>query len=199
MAGLSKYSLLNRFNFEDLYNAFLNLEQRQQVASLLGAFIFLIVCTVVPITCASSKISQLEGEYEKGEKTNKELMSKLASYQAANVKLDSLKQKLKNSGGGSLNATIESIANELGIKGNVDRLRPVTLGATDFFEEEAVDGAINRLTLDQVVNFLVRVKNYEAMPLKIKKLEIRPKYNKRSELNVTFQVSTLRLKGDSGE
>lgn len=199
MAGSSKYSLLNRINFEDLYNAFLNLEQRQQVFSLLGAFVFLIVSAVLPITCASSKLSQLEGDYEKSEKTNKELMNKMAAYQTANAKLESLRQKLKTGGGGSLNAAIESIANDLGIKDNVDRLRPIVLGTTDFFEEEAVDGAINRLTLDQVVNFLVKVKQYEAMPLKVKKLEIKPKYNKRSELSVSFQISTLRLKGDGGE
>ena len=59
----SKYSLLERINFEDLYNAFLGLEQRQQTLIVIGGVVLALLLVFVPISCATSKLGKLQKDY----------------------------------------------------------------------------------------------------------------------------------------
>lgn len=189
----SKYGLLGRLNFEDLYSAFLALEQRQQVFALAGAGVLLVILTVLPISCATSRLSGLEDDYQKGKKGRDELMEKISEYQSSRALLSELKQKMQGAqGGGSLQTIVASLAKEAGVE--VERLKPVELGSTDFFDEEGVDVAIENASLEGITQFLVALKGYDKAPLSIKKIQLKTRYGKREELTASLQVSTLKLK-----
>lgn len=189
----SKYGLLGRLNFEDLYSTFLALEQRQQVFALAGAGVLLVILTVLPISCATSRLSGLEDDYQKGKKGRDELMEKISEYQSSRALLGELKQKMQGAqGGGSLQTIVASLAKEAGVE--VERLKPVELGSTDFFDEEGVDVAIENASLEGITQFLVALKGYDKAPLSIKKIQLKTRYGKREELTASLQVSTLKLK-----
>lgn len=194
MAGPSKYSLMGRINFEDLYNAFLALEQRNQIFWVSGGVVLLIFLLVFPITCATSKLGQMEKDFEKENKTTVKLLEKVQNYQNSKKQVEELKSELASNSGGSLTTLIESIAKELEIAENINRLKPITLGSTDYYEEEGVDGVLTRVELQPLLQFLHKIETSEATPLRIKKLTIKPEYRNRMELTATFQVSTLKIK-----
>ena len=195
----AKYSFLGRINFEDLYNAFLNLDQRRQILAVGVGVLVILMVVFLPITCATSKLSGLENDFEKGKKISDSLMGKIASYQQAKGELDSLKEKFAGSAGGSLTTAVESLANETGIGDKIERLKPTQLGSTDFFDEEGVDAVVSKVTLEQTTDFLSKVENYAQLPMRIKKLQIKPRYGSRDEMTVTLTISTLRVKGGEGE
>lgn len=201
MAGRSKYSVLGRVNWEDLYNAFLAFDEKKQILFLGSAIVLALVMLILPITCASSKISGLEEEYRADQKGNETFAAKIAEYQTQKAELANFKKQLDKAtlGGGSISAVIESMAGEAGIKDNIERLKPLTLAATDFYDEEGVDGVVSKISLDQIVDFLYRLENYKEFPLKIKKLQIKPRYGSRDQFTVTFQATTVKLKGEDNE
>lgn len=197
--GRSKYSFFGRINFEDLYNAFLNLDQRRQILAVALGIVLILMIVFLPITCATSKLSGLESDFEKGKKISDSLMGKIVAYQSAKGELDQLKQKFAGAAGGSLTTAVETLANEAGIGDKIERLKPSQVGSSDFFDEEGVDAVVSKVTLEQTNDFLSKVENYAQLPMRIKKLQIKPRYGSRDELTVTLQISTLRVKGGEEE
>ncbi len=192
----SKYSLRGRFNFEDLYNAFLGLEQREQTILVIVSVVVFILLLVLPISCTSSKLGALRQEYSKTRKGTESLASKLRDYQSSKMTLEALKKKLNSSGGDSLTTILESLANDEGIGQNIDKLHPVNLETTDFYDELGVDAILSKVSLDQIVSYLYKIENDSRLPMRIKKLQMKPSYQNRQLLSVTFEVSTLKLKGE---
>ena len=94
---------------------------------------------------------------------------------------------------------LESIANEVGIGANIEKLRPVNLESNDYYDEVGVDAIVSKVSLNQAIDYLSRLENHPRAPLKIKKLQIKPRYENRSLLNLTFQVSTIQAKGEAVE
>lgn len=199
MAGGTKYGLISRLKLDELYNNFMGLEERQQWMAIGGACVLLIGLIFLPITCASSKLSKLEADYQKGSKNREVFGQKIAEYQTLQAELAQIKKSISGKQTGSLNSLIESIANEIGIASNIDRLKPMNLGSTDYYEEDGVDAAISNITLDQLSQFLRKIDENKTTSLHIKKLEVKTRYNKRDQLSVSMQIGTYRLKGDEGE
>ena len=79
----SKYSLFARLNFEDLYNAFLGLEQRQQTLAVIGGIVLCLLIIILPISCASSKLGGLDKQYTKSRKSMNTFMGKIHRYQSS--------------------------------------------------------------------------------------------------------------------
>lgn len=197
MTERSKYSLLGRINFEDLYNAFLGLEQRQQTLIVIGGAVLALLLVFVPISCAASKLGKLRGDYEKSREGMSTFLSKINDYQASKKQLSEIQKQLSAGGGQSLTTVLESLANEEGIGGNIEKLKPVNMGTSDYFDEVGVDATIGKVTLDQIVSYLSRIETHPDIPMKVKKLQIKPKYGGRSQLTLTFQVSTMQIKKEA--
>lgn len=199
MAEKHKYGLLGRLNVEDLTNAFMGLEQKEQtIAVMVGVLVFILLL-VLPISCASSKLSGLQTDYQKQKKETADLMAKLSEYQTSKGKLEALKVSLKGGGGDSLSTVMESLANEAGIGPNIEKLRPVNLESNDYYDEVGVDAIVSKVSLSQATDYLTKIVQYTKAPLRIKKLQMKPRYENRSLLNLTFEVSTIQVKGDAGE
>lgn len=200
MAGISKYSLWGRINWEDLYNAFLGLEERKQLLIVAGGILVLILLLVLPITCASSKLGDLEEEFNMGREGGESFTGKIATYQQDKAMLTEMKKRVeKATKGGSISTLIETYANEVGIKENIERLKPINLSTTDYYDEEGVDAVISKVNLDQITQFLLKLEGTQDLPLKISKFQIKPRYANRSELTATFQITTIKLKAEEGE
>lgn len=195
-AGRGKYGFLGQLNFDDVYNWFLGLEERQQILTVVGAIVVLIIMVITPITCATSSLSQLEDEYDKGKKRQESVMEKVSEYQNSKAQLNALKRNIKKSGGGSISTVIESLAKETGIDSNVSRLKPVNLGTSEYFDEEGVDGVVNNVNIQDALAFLNKIETYDRIPLQFKKLQIKPRYANRNQITLSFRISTIKIKGD---
>ncbi|EKD41364.1 MAG: hypothetical protein ACD_73C00747G0002 [uncultured bacterium] len=198
-SGSSKYGLISKLNLEDLYNSFLGLEEKQQLMTIGGIVVIFIIIILMPISCAYSKLSKLESDYEKGSKNRESFSQKISEHQNLQAQLDLIKKGMAGSKSGSLNSIIESLANEAEIGSNIDRLKPMSLGSTDYYEEDGVDAVISNVNLDQISKFLLKIEQNKSVPLHIKKLDIKTRYNKRDQLTATMQIGTFKLKGEESE
>lgn len=195
----SKYGLLGRLNFEDLYNGFLGLETRQQTMIVGAAVVVLILILVLPVSCASSRLAGLEGDYREGKKKMGELVDRFRIYQSAQAKLEQIKTQFEKAKGESLTTVLETLANEEGIGENLEKLRPINLETTDIYDETGVDATVGKISLEQTVAFIQRVETEVRLPMRIKKVQIKPSYQNRDLMTLTLQISTIKLKGESVE
>lgn len=198
MSKISKHSILERVNFERFYEYFLDLapKERMLVASGLGVFLLLLI--FLPISCASSKISKTQKNVINHEKNMNELIGKIKSYRAISGRLKSIESQWLARGKISLSSTLESISSQTGLNKNIDTIREQPATGGDMIEENSADVRVSRVSLAQAMDFLYKIENYNQGGLKIKQLQIKPRYDNRQQFDLSFQVSTYSLKEKKG-
>ncbi len=194
----SKYAIFERFNFETLYNTFLGLQPREQLISLVVAGVLLILIVIVPISLASGRLSKMESSISSGREQINDVVREIGEYNKARSQLNAIESQLKSGLDTSISTTLENLASQAGMKENVDSLKEKPLVPSDIFDEASVDVRISRVTLPQLVDFLYKVEGEKTRVLRIKQLQLKPRYDNKKLLDASFQVSTFKLSGEGG-
>ena len=72
-------------------------------------------------------------------------------------------------------------------------MKPTVSTPSEVYNEESVEIKMEGVTLEQLVRYLHQIENSPQL-LKIKRLEIKPRFNNRQILTATFRVSAFTLK-----
>ncbi|HKY63241.1 MAG TPA: hypothetical protein VJR29_07460 [bacterium] len=190
MAKSGKYSLKERLNIEELYNTFLGLGPREQVLSAVGIGIVLLLLIVIPVACASSRLSKLEKQIDSHEKNVSKVVDKLGEYQQAQSKFKAVEGRIRPKSQVQLTTKLESLATQSGIGQNIDSLKEMPGTPGEDFEEVVVAVRLSRLPLSQLVEFLYGIESQNDLSLKIKRLQLKPRYDNRQQFDANFEVST---------
>src|SRR3989338_5046953 len=198
MSLKSKYAILERFNIETLYNTFLGLQPREQIAALIVTGFLLLLIVILPISLAGRKISGLETSISKGKEQINDLARELAELNKEKTRLNATESQLKSGFDTSIATTVENLVAQSGVKENVDSLKERPLVPAEIFDEAIVDVKVSRVTLAQIVDFLYKIEGEKTRVLRVKQLQARPRYDNKKLIDATFQVSTFRLSGEGG-
>jgi general secretion pathway protein M len=72
-------------------------------------------------------------------------------------------------------------------------MKPTVSTPSEVYNEESVEVKMEGVTLEQLVRYLYQIETSPQL-LKIKKLDIKPRYDNRQILTATFRVSAFTLK-----
>ena len=139
----------------------------------------------------STRIGSLRREVDSLQKGYSQVMDRVADYEKAKNEIASLEHRLEG-GGGSLNSRVEAVAKKSGI--NVDQMKEKAPQETDFMEINSVEVKLSNITLPQLVEFLYNVENDATSPMRLRRIEIKPRFSNRQNLDVSFEVATFVLK-----
>lgn len=184
---------LKQLKLEKIYNAYFGMSPREQTFALVGAAVVLILVVVLPVVVASSKISRLEKDVAQGKRQFRDVMRAIESYNGRKAELSRLQQSLAGGYDSSLSTTIESLAERNEMKDQIDSLKAKATAPSDLFEESAVDVRLRRVELKSLVDFLYAIESDPEKMLRIKALNIKPRYDNKKQLNVSLTVSTYRF------
>ncbi|HCU25258.1 MAG TPA: hypothetical protein DF383_09585 [Deltaproteobacteria bacterium] len=191
MVKSGKYSLKERLNVEELYNTLLGLAPREQALAIAGIAVVLILLIVIPFACAGSRLSKLEKQIESHEKNVSKVSSKILEYQQAQAKFKAVEAKIRPKSQVQLTTKLETLATGSGIGQNIDSLKEMPGTPGEDFEELVVAVRLSRLSLNQVLEFLVNVESQSDVSLKVKRLQLKPRYDNRQQFDANFEVSTF--------
>lgn len=198
MSLKSKYAILERFNVETLYNTFLGLQPREQIIALVVAGIVLLLVVIMPVSLAGGKIASLEKTLSTGREQINDVVREIGDFNREKARLTSVEAQLKSGFDTSISTTLENLATQSGVKENVDSLKERPLVPSDIFDEASIDVRVTRITLSQLIDFLYKIESEKAKVLRVKQMQIKPRYDNRKLLDVSFQVSTFKLSGEGG-
>ncbi len=184
---------LDRLKIANLYSAYFAMSPREQTVSLIGAAVVVILVVVLPITVASSRIGKLERESAQGRTQLREIIRAIESYDTKKAQLTQMQQSLAGGFDSSISTTLETIAEQSGIKDRIDSLKEKPAAPSDLFEEASVDVRLKRVTLQQTLDFLFAIENHPEKLLRLKQLSMKPRFDNKQEMDVNFTVSTYRL------
>ena len=190
---------LKQIKLENIYNAYFGMTPREQTFALVGAAVVIVLVVVLPVFVASSRISRLEKDLAQGRKQFRDVMRAIDSYNETKAELARLQQTLAGGYDSSISTTIESIAEQNGMKDQIDSLKAKAAPPSDLFEESSVDVRMRRVDLKPLIDFLYAIENDPEKMLRIKTLNVKPRYDNKKQMDVTFTVSTYRFLEGVGE
>ena len=184
---------LKQLRLENIYKAYFGMGPREQTFALVGAIVALVLVVILPVVVASSRISRLERDVASGKRQFRDVMRSIDSYNARKGELAGLQQALSGGYDNSISTTIESLAERHGMKDQIDSLKAKSVAPSDVYEESAVDIRLKRVTLDPLIKFIYDIENDPDKLLRVKTLNIKPRFDSKSQLDVSLTVSTYRL------
>jgi len=194
----SRYSLFHRFNMDALYNTFVGLIPREQLYVLIGSGLLILVLIGLPISLMSGKLASLESKIEQGQKAQKQVLRDLEYLQKLQGDLKIVEDRFSKGFDSTITTTMETLGGSSGIGSLIESLKERPPNPTDLFDEISVDVRLRKVTLPQLVDYLHRIEQHERLLLRVKQLEIKPRYDNKQLLDVSFQVSTYRLQQGGG-
>jgi len=198
MSFKSKYAIFERFNLEALYNTFLGLQSKEQmIAMVVGGGVVLLLI-IMPVSLAGSKISKMEKAISMGTEQINDVVREIGEYNGERAKLAAVEGLLKAGYDTSISTTIENLAAQSGVKENVESLKERALVPSEIFDEASVDVRVSRITLDQLVDLLYKIEGERSKVLRVKQIQIKPRYDNRKLLDANFTVSTFKLSSEGG-
>jgi len=195
MAKSGKYSWKERLNLQELYETFLGLAPREQMAAGAGIAVVLLLIIVIPVACASHRLSKMQVQIDSHEKNISKIVSKIGEFNDAKAKLKSVEGQIKPKSQVQLRTKIESLANQSNISSNIDSLKESSNPGEDF-EELVVDVKMSKLQLSQIIEFIFGVEGQNDLKLHVNRIQLKPRYDNRQQFDVDFEVSTLVSKDE---
>ncbi len=184
---------LKKLSIEKIYNAYFGMSPREQTAALVAAAVALVLIVVLPVWIASSRIGKLEREVAQGSKQFKDVVRAIEAYSARKADLQGLQKMLTAGYDASPSTTIEAIAEKTGLKDQIDSIKAKPVAPSDVLEESAVDVRLKKVRLEPLIDFLQAVENDPDKLLRIKMLDVKPRFDNKQELDASMTISTYKL------
>ena len=198
MALKARYSLMQRLNFEAIYNTFLGMEQREQIFALIGVGIAALLILGLPLSLASSKLGSLENQISQGHEKQRQILHELDRYRQLQAELKTTESQITKGFDPTITTTMETLAEKAGIKERIDNIKERPSTPSDLFDEVSADVRMTRVTVPQLMDYLYSIEHHPNLFLKIKQMQIRRRFDNKQLMDVSFQVSTYRLQGVGG-
>ncbi|MBM3222934.1 MAG: type II secretion system protein M [Candidatus Tectomicrobia bacterium] len=122
-----------------------------------------------------------------------ELRTMQQEYQRQKSVVDSINSQLKKQQNFAIFSRLEELAGQTGIRNKILHMKPTVSTPSEVYNEESVEVRMEGVTLEQLVRYLHSVESSPQL-LKIKRLEMKPRFDNRQILTATFRVSAFTLK-----
>lgn len=192
MALKTKYSPLQKFSFDNLFLAYGESSSRNKTIILAIVAIALVLVLFLPLSLVFRKVDSLKKEIAKAEKGYSQVLDKIAVYEKIKREMEVLEKKFGSGAGGSLTTRIEGIARDSGL--TVDQMKEKAPQETDYLEINSIEIKLSNVGLSQLLDFFNKIENDPTAPMRVRKVQIKPKSNNRQLLTVSCDVATFTLK-----
>jgi len=194
MALKTRYSPLQHFSIQNLFTAFGELSAPRKlvmtlvVSGAVGMLLFL------PIYFLSGNIQSLRRDITAAQKGHSQVLDKIAEYRKIKSETDALESRF-GTAVGSLASRVENTAKQAGV--NVDQVKEKAPQETDFLGINSLEVKLSNVSLQQLTDLLLSLENDKTSPMRVRRIQIKPKANNRQALDVTFEVATFTLRKET--
>lgn len=194
MALKTKYSPLQHFSMENVLTAFGDQPPRNKLFSVIIIAVIVALILFLPLSLFSGKVSSLHKEITNAQKSYGQVANKLSEYARVKGDLAELDRQFGRSAG-PLTGRIDAMAKQAGL--TVDQLTEKPAQETDYLEVNSVEMKLSNVSLSQLMEFLYNLENDQSAPMRIRRIQIKPKFNNRQAMDVSCEVATFSLKKET--
>lgn len=175
-------------------NFWQNLQRRERLfVGGAGAVLVVLLIFTLAIDPMFKRYAELDRQISTARRQLTELRTMQQEYQRQKSVVDSINSQLKKQQNFAIFSRLEELAGQTGIRNKILHMKPTVSTPSEVYNEESVEIKMEGVTLEQLVRYLHQVENSPQL-LKIKRLEMKPRFDNRQILTATFRVSAFTLK-----
>ena len=194
MALKTRYSPLQHFSMDNLFTAFGELSPRNKIIALAVTGLVVVLILFLPLSLVTGKIGSLKKEIANAQKGYFEVRDRISDYQRSQAEIEEMEKRF-GGGGGSLTSRVEAVARQSGV--NVDQLREKAPQETDYLGISSIEVKLSNVSISQLTEFLYNLENDSPSPMRLRRIQIKPKYGNRQSLDVSCEVATFALRKEA--
>lgn len=193
MALKTRYSPLQHLSVDNLYSAFVGLAPRERLIALVGLGLLVLLLVFLPFSLVSGKLGSMKREIAAGQEGMREVSSRIEELKRAQQEIQGLERRFGSSG--SITSRVEGAARKAGL--TVDQLKEKPSQETDFLEVNSVDVKVSGASLQQVVDFFYEIEQDPQALIRVRRVQLKPKFANRQLLDVTCEIATFALRKET--
>ena len=197
MAKAGKYSLKEKLKVDELYDNYMGMPPRQQGLVAAGVILGLIILIIIPVTCASHRLGNLQKKITEHEKNVGSVLVKINEYNSVKTKLKGIENKILPASQVNLRSKIDAIAAQLTISSNIDIGNPNDKPGEEYTETTS-KVRVSKLPLLQIIDLISSLEKQTDISLHVRSLTINPTYANRALFDGEFEVSTVAKSKEEG-
>jgi general secretion pathway protein M len=175
-------------------NFWQNLQSRERLfIGGAGAALVVFLIFKLAIDPTFKHYAELDRQIVTARRQLNELRTMQQEYQRQKSVVDSINNQLKKQQNFAIFSRLEELAGQTGIRNKILYMKPTVSTPSEVYNEESVEIKMEGVTLEQLVRYLHQIESSPQL-LKIKRLEIKPRFDNRQILTATFRVSAFTLK-----
>jgi hypothetical protein len=191
MALKTRYSPLAKLSVDNVMTAFGELSPPRKLIALGAVVAVLALILFLPLSLLSGKVSSLKKDIAGAQKGAIQVADKIAEYRRVKAETDALEARFGRAGG-SLTTRIENAAKQANL--TVDQVKEKAPTETDYLEVNSLEVKLSNVGLTALLDLLYNLENDKTAPMRIRRIQVKPKNNNRQILDVSFEVATFAVK-----
>jgi type II secretion system (T2SS) protein M len=188
----TRFSPLQNLSLDNFLSAFAELSPSRKLLALAVVAALAVLLLFLPLSLASRKITSLKRDISSAQKGYLQVADKIAEYQKVKADTDALDNRFGRAGGGSLSTRIENAAKQSNL--TVDQVKEKAPTETDYLEINSLDVTLKNIDLKSLMDFLYNLENDRTAPMRVRRIQIKPRFNNRQVMDVSFEVATFAIK-----
>jgi Tfp pilus assembly protein PilO len=194
MALKTRYSPLQNFSLDNLLTSFGEQPPAKKLLAVIVLAVVIGLLLFLPMSMLSGKVASLKKDIANAQKGYNQVVDKIAEYQKVKAESDALEKRYSTEGSG-LSGKIEKAATASSL--TVDQVKPKAPTETDYLEINSIDVTLKNVDLKSLTDFLANLENDQSMPMRIRRIQIKPRLTNRQVLDVSFEVATFTVKKET--
>ncbi|HEX5036684.1 MAG TPA: type II secretion system protein GspM [bacterium] len=194
MALKTRYSPLQNFSLDNLLTSFGEQPPAKKILAIAAVALVIGLLLFLPMSMLSGKVSSLKKDIANAQKGYTQVVDKIAEYQKVKADTDALETKYSREGA-ALPTRIENAAKQSNL--TVDQVKPKAPTETDFLEINSIEVSLKNVDLKSLTDFLASLENDRTAPMRIRRIQIKPRFSNRQILDVSFEVATFTVKKET--
>lgn len=172
---------------EDAKRWYAGLSRRDQQFLAVGAGALALILFIAVATSFNGKVRRYRRQASERREQLREMLGWQEEIKSLKAKVDALGQPGKDF---SLQTTVATLANQEGIR--IDSMRPGPVATSGPYKESSLEVRLTPVTLNRLVSYLYKIEKTPGVPLRVKRIHIKPTFKDPHLLEVIFLVSVLQ-------
>lgn len=161
-----------------------------KTGGIIAALLLFITIVLIPL---KDKDSYYGKKIKRKQKVAEEVSRMSARYKVLKERFDNIKSSVKNEKRDfTLFSFLDSSASKAMLKDHIKGMRP-SIQSRDDYTESTVTVELEDVDIKSLITFIHTIET-SGHNLKIKKVDIKPRYSQPDKINVTLLISSIELK-----
>jgi len=169
----------------------LNLDDHQKRIAMIAGAVVAVLMLLWVVVLPRLGIGGIDDKIKLKENELREVIRLYKSFEQIKGDFNRIESQINRNQSLSLLSELSRIAEKVNVKQGIDSMVSKAKPKNDFYQEEAVEMRVEKITLEELTRLLYEIE-YSTKVLRVRKLHVEARFDDKTLLNAVLEVSTYK-------